>query len=721
MNQYTPQRSPTAGAYYNHHIFDNSLTQGGYFYSRTVANAPSQLEMIDNRLPVAVDHYHTPPNCLKLSWLSQTGGDWLVELWVETWLEGARSLSGDALSFWCYADIDTSAHHLPMIGVTIKNGAHTLPMQMTGIVPVLPAKHWVQVKIPLTAFPNGTGEYDFHRLEKIIFTQGIDDGKPHTLYIDDVSLINSSMGGVHQTPVSVTAVAYDRHVDLSWPAVIDPAVAYYQIYRSDNGQDFLPIGIQNPGFNRYSDYLGANRKTLYYRITAVGHDYSETHASETASATTRPLSDDELLSMVQEACFRYYWEKAHPDAGLALENLPGDENLVALGASGFGIMAMIAAVHRGFVSRDEASVRLLQMIDFLENADRFHGVWPHYLDGRNGKAVPVFGKYDNGGDLVETAFMMQGLLAARQFFTRSDAAETQIRSRINPLWETVEWDWYRQSPDSDFLYWHWSPDYGWHIDHPLVGWNETMIAYLLAIASPTHPVPASMYYSGWASTSDTARRYRQTWGKTTLGDLYKNGKSFYGITLPVGVGTGGPLFFTHYSFLGFDPRNKRDRFTNYFDNNRALAKINHAYCIDNPGNYQGYDENFWGLSASHDHTGYLAHEPSPRADNGTITPTAALSSFPYIPRESMAALKHFYYDLGDRLWGIYGFRDAYNPTANFVSNIYMGLNQAPITVMIENYRSGLLWKLFMANPEITTMLDRIGFVKGDIAVEKEPV
>jgi hypothetical protein len=696
--------------YYDHLIFDNSLTDGGYIYSYAAAIAPSRLEVIDGKIPVAADHFRSPPNSLRLSWLSQTGGDWLAELWIETWLDKHRCLSGDTLSFWCCSEEDIPAHRLPSIGVTIKGGPRTLPMQLIGIALDLPAGQWRQIKIPFSAFPKATVEFDFSRIEKVVFTQSIDDGEPHTLHIDEVKVLDASSNSVARRPDGLTAVAYDHHVDLSWPEVTDPAMAYYQIYRSSDGQDFHPIGIQNPNFNRYADYVGSARATRFYRITAVGHDYSESDPSETVAATTRPLSDDELLSMAQEACFRYYWEKAHPDAGLALENVPGDEHLVALGASGFGVMALIAAIVRGFVSRESAVERMLKIIRFLENADRFHGVWPHFMGGRTGKVVPVFGQYDNGGDLVETAFMIQGLLAARRFFDGDDEAEKQIRSRITDLWETVEWDWYRQSPDSDFLYWHWSPDHGWHIGHPLIGWNETLIAYLLAIASPTHPVPASMYYTGWASQSETARRYRQHWGKTTHGNRYQNGNTYYGITLPVGVGTGGPLFFTHYSFLGFDPRHKRDRFADYFENNRALSLINHAYCVENPGQYKGYGENFWGLTASHDHTGYLAHEPSPRADNGTITPTAALSAFPYTPEASMAALKHFYYDLGDTMWGIYGFRDAYNPTVNYVSNIYMGLNQAPIVVMIENYRSGLLWNLFMANPEIPAMLKRIGFV-----------
>jgi hypothetical protein len=305
--------------------------------------------------------------------------------------------------------------------------------------------------------------------------------------------------------------------------------------------------------------------------------------------------------------------------------------------------------------------------------------------------------------------MIQGLLTARQYFDRDTPEERSLRDTITRLWETVEWDWYRNPEDPDYLYWHWSPTFGWRINHPLIGWNETLIAYLLAIASPTHPVPASLYHTGWASQSRRAQRYRQNWGKTAQGDRYANGTEYFGLRLPVGVGPGGPLFFTHYSFLGFDPRGKRDRYTNYFENNRLQTLINYRYCVANPGHYAGYGPDCWGLSASDDHTGYLPHDPTPKNDNGTITPTAALSAFPYAPAEAMAALKHFYYDQGRKLWSIYGFRDAFNPTENYVSGIFMGLNQAPIAVMIENHRTGLPWRLFMANPEIGAMLDKIGF------------
>ena len=371
--------------------------------------------------------------------------------------------------------------------------------------------------------------------------------------------------------------------------------------------------------------------TAHYRVTAINHAYQESPPSETVTAATRAFSDDELLTMVQEACFRYYWEGAHPDAGLALESIPGDEHLIALGASGFGVMALIAAVERGFVPRAQVVERMRKILAFLASADRFHGVWSHFLDGRSGKVIPLFGQYDNGGDIVETAFMMQALLTARQYYDREDEAD--IRATITRLWEEADWNWYRNPADPDYLFWHWSPDAAWHIDHPLIGWNETMIAYLLAAASPTHPIPPSLYYSGWASQSERARVYRENWGKTTGGNHYANGNTYYGLELPVGVGSGGPLFFTHYAFLGFDPRGKRDRYANYFENNRLITLINQRYCAANPGGYEGYSEDFWGLTASDDHTGYLAHEASPHSDNGTITPTGALSAFPYTPDE----------------------------------------------------------------------------------------
>jgi hypothetical protein len=307
--------------------------------------------------------------------------------------------------------------------------------------------------------------------------------------------------------------------------------------------------------------------------------------------------------------------------------------------------------------------------------------------------------------MVETSFLIQGLLVARRYFDRDLETEREIRETITDFWKSVEWDWYRKEADSDFLYWHWSPNHGFHISHPLIGWNETMIVYLLAIASPTHSVPASLYHTGWAGQSETAVRYRQGWSGTTHGDHYVNGNTYYGVKLDVGPVS--ELFFTQFSFMGFDPRHKKDRYANYFENNRNMALIHHAYSVENPRKHVGYGDDTWGRSAGVNAGGGRA---TPRGDNGTITVHAALGSFPYTPEESLKALKHFYRDLGGKLWGVYGFRDGFNLTENWFEDVYMGLNQAPITVMIENHRTGLIWKLFMSNPEIGAALEKIGFV-----------
>jgi exo beta-1,2-glucooligosaccharide sophorohydrolase (non-reducing end) len=232
--------------------------------------------------------------------------------------------------------------------------------------------------------------------------------------------------------------------------------------------------------------------------------------------------------------------------------------------------------------------------------------------------------------------------------------------------------------------------------------------YLLAIASPTHAVPAAVYYSGWAGQSERAQNYRQGWSGSADGKLYGNGMSYFGIKLDVGVGSGGPLFFAHYSFLGMDPHALHDRYTaSYFENNRNLALINRAYCVANPKHFAGYGADAWGLTASDGPKGYATPAPDALNDDGTLTLTGALASMPYVPEASLAALKHYYRDLGAELWGIYGPRDAYNPSVHWVSPIYMGLNQAPIVVMVENYRTGLPWKLFMSNPEISGMLRQL--------------
>lgn len=410
-----------------------------------------------------------------------------------------------------------------------------------------------------------------------------------------------------------------------------------------------------------------------------------------AKGIDKTLNDEQLLELVQKQSFRYFWDFAHPVSGLARERsneaFHTSSDVVTIGGSGFGVMSIVVAADRKWIPREEAVDRLNQIVDFLTRADSYYGMWAHWIDGATGKTVP-FSRRDNGADIVESAFMFQGLLAVRQYFDGNNPQESALRNKINNLWNEADWNHFTQ--DREVLYWHWSPSYGFSMNHPIKGYDEGLIAYVLAASSPKYYIRSEVYHRGFAVNS-----------------YFKNGKAYEGITLPLGMEYGGPLFFTHYSFLGLDPRGLKDNYANYWEQNVNHTLINRAYSIRNPKNYKGYSAKSWGLTASDNHEGYSAH--SPINDVGVITPTAALSSFPYTPEYSMEVLKHFYFDKGDKLWGPYGFIDAFNETENWYAKSNLAIDQGPIIIMIENYRTGLLWDLFMSAPEVKEGLKRLGF------------
>ena len=398
------------------------------------------------------------------------------------------------------------------------------------------------------------------------------------------------------------------------------------------------------------------------------------------------IPTEDLLTLVQERTFAYFWDYAHPVSGLARERLNSGET-VTTGGSGFGLMAIPVGIERGFITREEGAGRALKVVSFLQNkAVRYHGAFPHWLNGTTGETI-AFSTYDNGADLVETAFLMEGLLTLRSYFSGSDATETAVRSGVTALWEAVEWDHFTRG-GQNVLYWHWSPDYGWQMNMQIKGWNEALIVYVLAASSPTHSISKEVYDRGWAAGA-------------------ANGRKFYDITLPLGPDYGGPMFFAHYSFLGLDPRNLSDAYANYWEQNTAHAKINYNYCVKNPRGYYGYGSRCWGLTASDYSAGYTAS--SPTNDTGTIAPTAALASMPYTPEESIAAMEYFYYYLGNRIWGDYGFHDAFSLEDRWFATSYIAIDQGPMICMIENYRTGLLWDTFMKNPDVCRGLEKLGF------------
>ncbi len=414
------------------------------------------------------------------------------------------------------------------------------------------------------------------------------------------------------------------------------------------------------------------------------------------------LSDSILLDTVQRAHLDYMWSGADPTSGLAYERIhldgvyPAHDSLtVTTGGSGFGVAGLIVGIDRGWIDRSEGVARLKKIVDFLEGADRFHGAWPHWMDGRTGKVIP-FGQKDNGGDLVESSFLMQALLCVRQYMNPAVNEEKEVIDKINTLWKDMEFDWYTRG-GQDVLYWHWSPEYEWEMNFPLEGYNECLITYVLAAASPTHTVPADCYHKGWAR-SGAIKSDAAPFGLPL--DLKHNFAEEYG----------GPLFWAHYSWFGLCPKNLKDKYADYWHVTANHAKANYNYCVKNPNGYKGYGKDCWGLTASYSPEGYSAHAPN--NDLGVITPTAALSSFPYTPEESMAALR-FFYSKKNWIWGKYGFYDAFSFDPEWTLPHYLAIDQLTIAPMIENYRTGLLWRLFMSCPEIQTGLTKLGFQFSD--------
>ena len=417
------------------------------------------------------------------------------------------------------------------------------------------------------------------------------------------------------------------------------------------------------------------------------------------AAVVKSLSDDELLDVVQKQTFQYFWDGAEPNSGAARERYhvdniypQNDKGTVAIGATGFGIMSIISAIDRGYVKREEGINRLAKILNFLGKADRFHGAWPHWLNGETGKVIP-FGKKDNGGDLVETSFVAQGLVCVSEYFKEGSLKEKALAKTANDLWRGIDFDWYRNGGQS-VLYWHWSPEYAWEMNFPVRGYNECLIMYVMAASSPTHTIPASVYHEGWARNGAIKTNFELYGHPFTLN--YQGEKNNV-----------GPLFWAHYSYLGLNPKGLKDRYADYWQNNVNQTLAVHDYCVENPKGFKGYGENSWGLTASYSVNGYAAHTIN--RDLGVISPTAAVSSIVYTPKESLKVIRHLYEDLGDKLWGKYGFYDAFSETDNWYPKRYLGIDQGPMVVMIENHRSGLLWNLFMKNADVQQGLKKLGF------------
>jgi hypothetical protein len=515
-------------------------------------------------------------------------------------------------------------------------------------------------------------------------------------------------GAMTQTQDAATAVPMglvkrvgDRSVILHWDPVVASGLAGYRVYRASSPTDpFEPRSVPLPT-NHFVDFEVQNGSTYRYRVRAVDSTGAESQDSATISATPQALDDQAFLDLVQHTAFDYFWYEANPANGL-IKDRSSDPSRSSIAAVGFGLSALTVAIDRGWISREAGRARVLTTLELLWNsphgpeadATGYRGFYYHFLDMQTGRR-------DEGSELstIDTALLLAGVLHVQQYFDQDDASEAQIRALADNLYRRVDWQWMQVR--SARVCHGWTPEAGF-LPYDWGGYNEAMILYVLALGSPTLPIPPDAW-TAWTSS--------YVW-ETHFGQAF--------VVFP-------PLFGHQYShvwidFRGIQDAYMRDKGLDYFENSRRATLANRAYAIANPLGWDDYGENVWGLTASDIPASYSARgAPPAERDDGTITPTAAGGSFAFTPQESLAALRHIYAAYRTQIWGPYGFKDAFNPSQKWFATDYLGIDQGPIVLMIENHRTGRIWHEFMQHPAVQRGLARAGFMPRIEAQTAHPI
>lgn len=617
---------------------------------------------------------------LKFSYKSSANGNWNVRIHQSDWSTNYLS-DLDSLSFYIYSETELPNTALPLIAVMTENGTSDLDT-LANFNSTVPASTWTQIKYPIASFK---GSFDLSQAKAIIFNQSEKDNSSRFFLIDEITAFKNI--DIVPTVTDLSVKGYDSHAELKWSHPSN-GLSYRILASYDNGENFELRKETTANF--YMDFVpenGRNKNVVYRVVSVIQNKESE---PQEKTAEIHDFTDDELMDMVQEYSFRYFWEGAHQASGTSVERSNGNGKTTSSGATGFQLMAMIVAHEREYRPQEDVKDRVLQILNFLETCDRHHGAWSHWYNSDTKKSNP-FSPMDDGGDIVETSFVAQGLIALKHYFSRNDTKSTQIREKADQLWKEIEWDWYTTNWVNT-LSWHWSPNYGFEKNSKVSGWNECMGTYIMAAASPTYTIPKSVYTEGWARN----------------GNMVKPDRAFYDIEINLARDWGGPLFWIHYAHHGINPHGLKDEYADYWQEHVNTAKIHYEYGKDNPLGFENYSEKCWGLTASDDPDGYTAHKPMDN-DNGTVSPTAALASMPYTPEESIKALKYFYRERGSELFGKYGPYDAFNDSRDWVKESYIGIDQGPIVIMIENHRTGLLWNNVMKDADVKNGLDKLGF------------
>ncbi|WP_353195435.1 glucoamylase family protein [Parapedobacter defluvii] len=688
-------------------LFENSILNGNYAYSQVNHEAGSWVENVSGKLPVSDSVFFTPGNALSLKYISVANGAWCVQVNYPPGSRYYQFRANDVLTFKLFVASNTAINALPHVRLTQKDKT-SVAVDLAKYITDFQSNMWLNVQIPLHDIQGLNADTPVYGMQ---FLQGEATEGTHWLYVDQIEFLPANPPRVKLSSPAVlsTAVAYDRHVDLTWQLPLTPSIRYIKIYRSEDNEHFHPVAIRPIFVQKCTDFVPYSDRKYYYKIAWVDYGYLESPFSNVLEASPKTGSDEKMLDFIQAAHVNYFVERTEINSGMHAIHFGVDDATVSVRETGLSILAYVVGVERGIISRTSAIGRLQRMVDFLGNVERYHGAFPEKIDGRTGKGVFTTDTVPEG-DLKATAFLMQGLLVAQQYF-QADSAETgSLMEKIDSLWNTVEWDRFVMEGQENILLDRWSPTVGFKDASPLGGFGEDFICYVLALASPQHPIPRDAYTTGLGlgrKLADSTHVMELTNNPsfsvklhTTGGSAmprfiefpYANDTTLY--SLPVTVGSIDTSLLEAYKpFLAFDPRAKRDTFANYFVNNINLTN---AYKNrDKEKGYGGFSRDIWGAEILVDSLDTVC----------TVNPAIACASYAYLPQDAIQSMRAFYDRFGDALFTEYGFRRRIDIDDNAVADAYDAENQAAVAVMIENGRSGLVWDLFSSNPGIQKVVE----------------
>ncbi|NQD72452.1 hypothetical protein HP439_17120 [Sphingobacterium shayense] len=701
-------------------IFDNSLVQGVYAKSKVSYIGSSWVENLNNHLLVSDTLFFTPGNALSLQYQSGNGGAWEVDLQYSRQKLNYQVDRGDFLVMKVFIKTEHSKKaDLPRIGIKQKD-TQTDSLELASFMEDFDYNMWINVKIPISKFKNLVSK---EQVRAILLSQNQTSDRTHQIYIDQVEFLPKNVSNVKLSSPAIlsSAVAYDNQVKLQWQLPLTPSIRYIKIYRSEDNETFTPVSIRPISMQSCLDYVPRTNKTYFYKIAWVDYNYIESPFSEVKEVTTKILEESELLDLVQAAHINYFVENYDINSGMYLPFRMKERAVVSVKESGNSILSLIVGVEKKTVNRQLALERISRMVYFLSKAQNRFGVFPAYFEGRTG--LPDYRGGDAGYDVLATSSMIEALLVARQYFDKDDDLETDLRNRITTLWENIEWDKLVAQGYSDVLVEKVTNIDSINEQITLGGVNESLNAYILAMAAPKHNLPLSAYENG-VKYQDT--RYASQYNKLdnlasdTLAivkesfriafnifdsDLIANGvnradripvrqdTAMFGKVLRYGSERRSLIDF-YKPFFVIDPKLLKDPDMEWEESVRDYILVRKRK--DNEIGVGSTDSDIWGFYQLNDSIGSYR-----------INPAIAPASMFLLENEGHKAVLALYNNYGQNFFSEYGFRAWLDLRNNDVSDEYFATNQAAIVVCIENARSGLIWDLYKEIPEIKALLVKL--------------